>query len=108
MLKEEIKTAGTATSATLCTLNALVNELKIATISNVRDEDGHLAPYLARGGDDECKLCLLFFGRDRVAEDGRRETALRADAKLRQWKILARRLDAPAQVIHALEAAGFS
>jgi hypothetical protein len=74
----------------------------------VSDEDGPLAPNLTRGFDDEGELLHLFFGRDRVAENGRSKTALRADAELRQRKIPARRRDAPAQVIHALEPAGFS
>jgi hypothetical protein len=58
--------------------------------------------------DDECELLRLFFRRDRVAENRRSKTTLRADAELRQGKILARRPDAPAQVIHALEPAFFT
>ena len=50
----------------------------------------------------------LFFSRDRVTENRRSKTALRAEAELRKGKILARRRDAPAQVIHALKPAGFS
>ncbi len=72
------------------------------------DDDDFLSPSLARSSDHESELLGLFFGRDRVAENRRSETALRADAELRQGKILARRRDAPAQVIHALEPAGFS
>ena len=50
----------------------------------------------------------MFFRRDRVAENRRSKTTLRADAELRQRKILARRPDAPAQVIHALKPANFT
>ena len=77
-------------------------------ISTVRDEDGPLSPNLARSPDDERELLRLFFRRDRVAENRRSKTALRADAELRQGKILARRRNAPAQVSHALKPAGFS
>ena len=79
-----------------------------AGISTVNDEDGPLAPNLTCSFDDEGELLRLFFGRDRVAEYGRSKTALRADAELRQGKILACRRDTPAQVAHALEPAGFS
>jgi hypothetical protein len=73
----------------------------------MRDEDGPLSPNLTRSADDECELLRLFFRRDWVAENRRSKTTLRADAELRQGKILARRPDAPAQVIHALKPAFF-
>lgn len=67
-----------------------------------------LSPNLMRSPDDECELLRLFFRRDRVTENRRSKTALRAEAELRNGKMLARRPDAPAQVIHALKLAEFS
>ena len=74
----------------------------------VSDEDGPLSPNLTCSPDDECELLRLFFRRDRVAENRRSKTTLRADGELRHGKILARRPDAPAQVIRALKPAFFS
>ena len=41
-----------------------------------------LTPDFARGVDDEAELGLFLFDRQRVAVDGRREAALRAEAEL--------------------------
>src|SRR6266436_4110875 len=61
------------------------------------------APYFARGLDDETQLGDLFVPGQRVAVDGRREAALRAEAELLQRYVFCRLVDPALQLVLAFE-----
>src|SRR5271165_6159065 len=61
------------------------------------------APDLAGGVDDEPQLGLLLFDRQRVAVDGRREPALRAEAQLFQRQVFCCLVDPALQLVLAFE-----
>src|SRR5690606_33263193 len=62
-------------------------------------------PHFVRGFHDQIELRLLLVGAERVAVDGRREAALRAEAELLQRYELRGFLDAPLQRVLLLERA---